>query len=194
MVPGYRHLPGNHCGSTALRNLLAHHGVEISEEMALGLGAGVSFYYVQIEGQSPSRFTNGRGGKLEAQFIELTGAPIRLETFESPDASWRRRGPPSTRAAPRFCSPTSTTSTTTAVGSLPRSRGRPRGLRLRGRLSVGHRIRGASDHPSREPRAGATRQASGVRARGPHAHDPEGPRSPTSARRRVARSSETRAR
>jgi hypothetical protein len=88
MVPGYRHTPGNHCGSTALRNLLAHHGVEISEEMALGLGAGVSFYYVPIEGQSPSRFTNGRVGRLEEQFIELTGAPIRLETFEDPEASW----------------------------------------------------------------------------------------------------------
>ena len=43
MVPGFRHLPGNHCGSTALRNLLDHAEVEISEEMALGLGAGVSF-------------------------------------------------------------------------------------------------------------------------------------------------------
>ena len=89
MVPGYRHRPGHHCGSTALRNLLAHHGVEISEEMALGLGAGVSFYYVQIDGQSPSRFTNGRAGQLETQFIELTEAPVRLETFESPDASWQ---------------------------------------------------------------------------------------------------------
>ncbi|MGH2966603.1 MAG: BtrH N-terminal domain-containing protein [Solirubrobacterales bacterium] len=88
MVPGYRHRPGHHCGSTALRNLLAHHGVEITEEMALGLGAGVSFYYVPIEGQSPSRFTNGRVGTLEAQFIELTRTPIRLETFEGPDASW----------------------------------------------------------------------------------------------------------
>jgi hypothetical protein len=88
MVAGYRHRPGNHCGSTALRNLLAHHGVEISEEMALGLGAGVSFYYVEIDGQSPSRFTNGRVARLEEQFVELTGAPIRLDTFEAPEASW----------------------------------------------------------------------------------------------------------
>ena len=29
MVAGYRHRPGNHCGSTALRNLLAHDGLEI---------------------------------------------------------------------------------------------------------------------------------------------------------------------
>ena len=42
--------PGNHCGSTALRNLLAFHGVELSEEMAFGLGAGACFYYVAIDG------------------------------------------------------------------------------------------------------------------------------------------------
>ena len=88
MVPGYRHVPGHHCGSTALRNLLAFHGTEISEEMALGLGAGVSFYYVALDGSSPSRFTNGRVGRLEEQFVELTGAPIRLETFAEPEASW----------------------------------------------------------------------------------------------------------
>ncbi len=88
MVPGFRHLPGNHCGSTALRNLLAHHGAEISEEMALGLGAGVSFYYLKLDGQSPSRFTNGRVRSLEEQFVELTGTPIILETFDRAEASW----------------------------------------------------------------------------------------------------------
>src|SRR3954469_299767 len=88
LVPGYRHLPGNHCGSTALRNLLAFHGLEMSEEMALGLGAGVSFYYVVLEGSSPSRFTNGRTGRLEEQFVELTGAPLRLDTFEEPTEGW----------------------------------------------------------------------------------------------------------
>jgi hypothetical protein len=90
MVAGYRHLPGNHCGSTALRNLLAFGGTRISEEMALGLGAGVSFYYVALEGSSPSRFTNGRVGRLEEQFVEVTGAPIKLE----PSAMRRRRGRP----------------------------------------------------------------------------------------------------
>ena len=69
MVAGYRHLPGNHCGSTALRNLLAFDGIEISEEMALGLGECVSFYYVPLDDSSPSRFTNGRVGRLEEQFV-----------------------------------------------------------------------------------------------------------------------------
>src|SRR5215211_1242633 len=88
MVPGYRHLPGNHCGSTALRNLLAHHGVEMTEDMAFGLGAGACFYFVPMDDQSPSRFTNGRTSRLEEQFVELTGAPLRLETFDGPEESW----------------------------------------------------------------------------------------------------------
>ena len=88
LVPGYRHVPGNHCGSTALRNLLAFHGIAVSEEMALGLGAGVCFYYVPLDGQSPSRFTNGRVGRLEEQFVELTGLPLRLDTFSGPEESW----------------------------------------------------------------------------------------------------------
>jgi Butirosin biosynthesis protein H, N-terminal/Domain of unknown function (DUF4872) len=85
----YRHRPGNHCGSTALRNLFAYDGVEISEEMALGLGAGVCFYYLHLDGQSPSRFTNGRVGRLEEQFLELTEAALHMESFGSPDASWQ---------------------------------------------------------------------------------------------------------
>ncbi len=88
MVPGYRHTPGHHCGSTALRNLLAFHGVEISEEMAFGLGAGACFYYVVLDEHSPSRFTNGRAARLEENFLELTGAPLRLRTDADPNASW----------------------------------------------------------------------------------------------------------
>jgi hypothetical protein len=88
MVPGYRHVPGNHCGSTALRNLLGFHGVEISEEMAFGLGAGACFYYVVLDEHSPTRFTNGRAARLEENFLELTEVPLRLRTEEDPEASW----------------------------------------------------------------------------------------------------------
>ena len=88
-VPGFEHLPGHHCGSTALRNLLTHHGLAISEELALGLGAGACFYYVSVEGQSPSRFINGRTARLEEEFLRLTSAPLRLRTAADPDESWR---------------------------------------------------------------------------------------------------------
>ena len=89
MVPGYRHVPGNHCGSTALRNLLGFHGVEISEPMAFGLGAGACFYYVVLDEQSPSRFTNGRAARLEENFLELTEVSLRLRTEPDPDAAWK---------------------------------------------------------------------------------------------------------
>jgi Butirosin biosynthesis protein H, N-terminal/Domain of unknown function (DUF4872) len=89
MVPDYRHVPGRHCGSTALRNLLRFHGVEVSEETAFGLGAGACFYYVALAEGSPSRFTNGRVGGLEQQFVELTAAPLELFTDDDPERSWR---------------------------------------------------------------------------------------------------------
>jgi hypothetical protein len=82
-VPGYVHHPGHHCGSTALRNLLAFHGVaDLSEEMCFGLGAGACFYYVTLEEASPSRWFNGRTARLEENFNELTGAALQLRTFE----------------------------------------------------------------------------------------------------------------
>jgi len=84
-VPDYVHAPGHHCGSTALRNLLAHQGVEISEEMAFGLGAGACFYYVALEDASPTRWFNGRTARLEESFDQLTGAALQLRTFEEGD-------------------------------------------------------------------------------------------------------------
>jgi hypothetical protein len=85
-VPGYLHTPGNHCGSTALRNLLGFHGIAISEEMAFGLGAGACFYYLTLEDASPSRWFNGRTARLEESFRELTGAALELRTFAEGDA------------------------------------------------------------------------------------------------------------
>jgi hypothetical protein len=88
MVPGYRHRPGHHCGSTALRNLLGFHGVELSEEMAFGLGAGACFYYLALVGASPSRWFNGRAARLEENFRELTGAALEMRTFEGGEEAW----------------------------------------------------------------------------------------------------------
>jgi hypothetical protein len=88
-VPNYTHTPGHHCGSTALRNLFSFHGVEITEEMAFGLGAGACFYYVTIEDASPTRWFNGRTARLEENFDELTGAALELRTFEpGDDGAW----------------------------------------------------------------------------------------------------------
>src|SRR5690348_11248122 len=87
-VAGYEHLPGHHCGSTALRNLLAFHGVSISEEMAFGLGAGACFYYAVIDDASPTRWFNGRTARLEETFRDLTGAALLTMSFEDGEEAW----------------------------------------------------------------------------------------------------------
>ena len=142
-VPGYVHTPGHHCGSTALRNLLAFHGVELSEEMAFGLGAGAGFYYLAIDGTSPSRWFNGRTARLEESFRELTGAALELRTFGERrrrrlggGAGGGRRRPPGA-AADRHLPPRPLRQ----LGPLPRPRGRPRRLRRGGRLPLRHRLR-----------------------------------------------------
>jgi hypothetical protein len=56
--------------------------------MAFGLGAGACFYYVTIEGTSPSHWFNGRTARLEETFAELTGTALRLRTFESGAGAW----------------------------------------------------------------------------------------------------------
>ena len=171
ILDGYRHRPGNHCGSTALRNLLAFHGVEISEEMALGLGAGVCFYYVHLDGQSPSRFTNGRVGRLEEQFLELTRAGAAARHLRRARGivgrgppSGRRRAPGAAAHRPLLPRPLR------QLGPLPRPRGRARRLRRRGRLPLRHRFRGAADDPAREPRPGAPRHPPGLPARRSDGH------------------------
>ena len=155
-VPGYPHMPGHHCGSTALRNLLAFHGVEISEEMAFGLGAGACFYYVTIEDASPTRWFNGRTARLEENFDELTGAALELRTFErgrrrclgGRAVGGRRRQPGPAAHRPLLPRPLR------QLGPLPRPRRRPRRLRRGGRLPLRHRLRGAAEDAPRRTSTG----------------------------------------
>jgi hypothetical protein len=41
-----------------------------------------------LEEASPTRWFNGRTAQLEQSFLELSGAPIELQTFEDPDSAW----------------------------------------------------------------------------------------------------------
>ena len=174
MIEGYRHRPGNHCGSTALRNLLAFDGIEISEEMALGLGAGVCFYYVPLEGQSPSRFTNGRVGRLEEQFLR---ADRRRASARDLRRARRTRGRRRAQAVDGG-RPALLLTDLYYLDHYGRSAHFPghavvlAGYDERGRLPLGHRLRGAADDEARAPRRGSPRRAPGVPARGPDADRP----------------------
>jgi hypothetical protein len=76
VVEDYRHRTGEHCASTALRNLLAHQGTELSEAMVFGLASGLGFYYLAGDGLSPTRMFHGRSVSLESDFGRNTGVPL----------------------------------------------------------------------------------------------------------------------
>lgn len=88
-VEGFTHLPGKHCGSTALADLLRFYGLDLPEAVVFGLAAGAAFFYVQLPEMSPSRLINGRAAKLEEQFIELAGGALKLEKDDDPENSWQ---------------------------------------------------------------------------------------------------------
>ncbi len=48
MIEGFTHQCGFHCESTAIRNVLTHAGLDISEEMIIGLGEGLGFIIWQM--------------------------------------------------------------------------------------------------------------------------------------------------
>jgi predicted CXXCH cytochrome family protein len=83
LVASYQHRTGEHCASTALRNILHFHGVELSEAMIVGLSSGLGFYYVRKPEWSPTRMMHGRTATLETDFCRNTG--IAFEDRAEPD-------------------------------------------------------------------------------------------------------------
>src|SRR5512140_2561034 len=76
ILPSFRHRPGLHCGSTALCDALRARGLELSEPLAFGLGAGLGFHYVVAPELTPSHFLIGRSAGLERTACEVLGAPM----------------------------------------------------------------------------------------------------------------------
>jgi len=82
-VASYPHRTGEHCASTALRNVLAHHGNPLSEAMVFGLASGLGFFYFANDNLSPTRMFHGRTPSFEANFAANTGVALALR--EEPD-------------------------------------------------------------------------------------------------------------
>jgi len=58
-LEGFQHFTTHHCVTGSMRHIYVYNGHDISEEMLLGLGAGVGFVYWHMKGQPP--FLGGRG-------------------------------------------------------------------------------------------------------------------------------------
>ena len=70
MIEGYRNHPGEHCGSVAMRGLLDFYcGLELSEDVLFGLGAGIDSAYISAPGMSPSAFSAGRNASKSSPVL-----------------------------------------------------------------------------------------------------------------------------
>jgi hypothetical protein len=58
-LTGFQHFTTHHCVTGSMRHVYAYNNHAISEDMLLGIGAGVSFSYWHFKGQTP--FMGGRG-------------------------------------------------------------------------------------------------------------------------------------
>lgn len=81
------HRPGRHCASTAIRDLVNFHGIQWSEAMCFGIGAGLGIWYLSLPGQSPSRMVHVRSADIESQFFSRIGVDFEWRQFEHPAAA-----------------------------------------------------------------------------------------------------------
>jgi len=88
VVPGYVHRAGLHCGSTAMRNVLAHRGIDLSEPMCFGLGAGAGFFYVPDLPVPPGVVFHGRTLMFERDLCGFLGLPFDEHTEDDAELGW----------------------------------------------------------------------------------------------------------
>ena len=91
LISGYRNLTGEHCGSTAMRNLLYFYcDLELSEEAVLGLGAGLDFLLLASEQFDPAILSFGRSATMEQDLAEALGVDYREQQELDDDEAWAR--------------------------------------------------------------------------------------------------------
>lgn len=71
IIDNWVHIPGIHCGSVTLRDVMTHYGHKWSEAMCFGIGGGLGFYYTINSDFSPTHMIFVRGPEMETTFFSL---------------------------------------------------------------------------------------------------------------------------
>jgi hypothetical protein len=90
LVEGFRTFKTDHCVTGSMRHIYEFHGCPVSEDLLLGLGAGVGFIYWHMKGMPPflgGRANTGRPGEegLEKTAGRRTG--VAVECFRTASAT-----------------------------------------------------------------------------------------------------------
>ncbi|MER3447223.1 MAG: peptidase [Candidatus Dadabacteria bacterium] len=89
VIKNWIHIPGIHCGSTALRDVVAYYRYSLSEAMCFGLGGGLGFFYTKGENLSPSRIIHLRGPGMEPNFFSLIDKPTSWKYESDEDKAFQ---------------------------------------------------------------------------------------------------------
>ena len=85
LITGYQNVPGRHCGSVAMKNLLQHCcGLDLTEEVVFGLGSGIDCIFLHNPRLAPAVVLFGRSITMEVDLAEALAVDYR-ETIEMDD-------------------------------------------------------------------------------------------------------------
>lgn len=99
IVKSFKHQQGGHCESTTMRDLIAHLGLPITEELIFGLDSTFGFVFLDNSGSgNPDTdfdfgiplFIGGKQGTINENSLacRILGLNIKMETFSSSDLAW----------------------------------------------------------------------------------------------------------
>ncbi|MBI5503961.1 MAG: DUF4872 domain-containing protein [Deltaproteobacteria bacterium] len=88
-IDNYRNVPGQHCGSTAMRNLIRHYcGVELTEAAVFGLGSGLHFMLIESQMYDPGVLMFGRGASMEVDLADALGLDYTEQMEIDDEKAW----------------------------------------------------------------------------------------------------------
>jgi len=91
MIRDYENRPGEHCGSTAMRNLIHHYcGLDLSEAVIFGLGSGIDFLLLETTEFEPGVLVFGRSVSLESDVAAALGVDYREQPESDDDRAWEQ--------------------------------------------------------------------------------------------------------
>lgn len=78
----HAHRPGRHCGSSAIRDLLEFHGLNVTEAFCFGLGAGLGITYVQQPRTETPFMVHVRSMGFEEKVFSTLDIPFHWQSWQ----------------------------------------------------------------------------------------------------------------